>query len=204
MPPDLGLALLVPVHSAFLVAFPIPGGEPYSLSLLIQVIYLATLGEPSSMLVHRPQGQQDMRMRITLAFVVDGIVHAHTLRHEILLTELTQHIRILLGRHFARESQNDASGQLGIPLYFDFLGGVPKRCPIFILWRRVGREQDFGKNDPAFLGVGFPFLVIFREESFAALIGRARYGGLCPAALGDGDTEVGTWDKASLLSVLLG
>src|SRR5699024_9845635 len=77
LPPDFPVLLVVPVHGVLLVAFPVPGRKADSLAVLVQVVDLPALGEPSAGFVHPPHGKKDMDVWVAVPLVVDGKVGNH-------------------------------------------------------------------------------------------------------------------------------
>ena len=64
----------------------------------------------------------------------------------------------------------------------------------------MGREHDFLVGDFVLVGIVFLFLVVFREQLFAALIGGGRNIGFIVAPLDDGDFTMRAWQVCALLS----
>ena len=63
----------------------------------------------------------------------------------------------------------------------------------------MGREHDFLVGDFVLVGIVFLFLVVFREQLFAALVGGGRNSGFIVAPLNDGDFTVRAWQACALL-----
>ena len=63
----------------------------------------------------------------------------------------------------------------------------------------MGREQDFFVGDFVLVGIVFLLLVVFREQSLAALVGGGRNSGFIVAPLDDGDFTVRAWQVYALL-----
>ena len=64
----------------------------------------------------------------------------------------------------------------------------------------MGREHDFFVGDFVLVGIVFLFLVVFREQLLAALVGGGRNSGFIVAPLDDGDFTVRAWQVCALLS----
>ena len=64
----------------------------------------------------------------------------------------------------------------------------------------MGREHDFFVGDFVLVGIVFLFLVIFREQLLAALVGGGRNSGFIVAPLDDGDFAMRAWQEYVLLS----
>ena len=64
----------------------------------------------------------------------------------------------------------------------------------------MGREHDFFVGDFVLVGIVFLFLVIFREQLLAALVGGGRNSGFIVAPLDDGDFTMRAWPEYVLLS----
>ena len=91
------------------------------------------------MFVHCPDGQQNVGVWVTISLVVDGKIGNHALGNKLLLTKLFYHGEILFLRHLHRKRQHDTAGKLGVPLVLYGFHSVPKRCPVCISGRRMGR-----------------------------------------------------------------
>ena len=199
MPPDLGVLLVVPVHSVFLVALPVPGREPDALTVLVKVVDLSGFREPLAVFVHCPERQQNVGVWVAISLVVDGKIGNHALGYELLLTKIFKHGKILFFRHLHRECQHDAAGKLGVPLVLHSFYGVPERCPVCISGRRMGWQHDLGVDKLFLLVVEFRFLVVLAEQPFAALVSGPGNSGLSLAALNDGNFEMRTRNRHHLL-----
>ena len=90
---------VVPVNRIFLVAFPPTGRKFYPFPVLVKVIDLAALGKPFSMLVHCPHSQHDMGVRVSVPFVMDGKIHAHSFGNKLLAAEIPYKGGVLVGRY---------------------------------------------------------------------------------------------------------
>ena len=64
----------------------------------------------------------------------------------------------------------------------------------------MGLEHDFFVGDFVLVGIVFLFLVIFREQLLAALVGGGRNSGFIVAPLDDGDFTMRAWQEYVLLS----
>ena len=64
----------------------------------------------------------------------------------------------------------------------------------------MGREHDFFVGDFVLVGIVFLFLVIFREQLLAALVGSGGNSGFVLAPLDDCDFTVRAWQEYVLLS----
>ena len=64
----------------------------------------------------------------------------------------------------------------------------------------MGREHDFFVGDFVLVGIVFLFLVIFREQLLAALVGGGRNSGFIVAPLDVGDFTMRAWQEYVLLS----
>ena len=78
--PFLGVVLLVPVHGAFLMAFPSAGRELDTLAVFVKVINLSALGHPLSIFVNGSHGQHDVAMGIVSRriWVMDCKITTHS------------------------------------------------------------------------------------------------------------------------------
>lgn len=173
LPPDLRILLVVPIHGVFLVAFPVAGWQSDAFAVLIQVVHLSALGEPLSMFVHGSKGQHYMAMNIVSGRgrVMDSKVSDHPLGNKLLLAVVPDHLRVLFRRNFFGQSQHEAPGQLGVPLFLGSLHRVPEGFPVGVLRRSVGWQHDFRVQDATLAGVVFGFLIVLRKQLLAALVG---------------------------------
>ena len=64
----------------------------------------------------------------------------------------------------------------------------------------MGREHDFLVGDFVLVGIIFLFLVVFREQLLAALVGGGRNSGFIVAPLDDGDFTMRAWQECALPS----
>ena len=122
--------------------------------------------------------------------IMNGEVSNHPLGNKLLLAIVPDHLWVLLWRDFFGQSQHEAPGQLGIPLLFGCLHRVPEGFPVSVFRRSVRWQHDFRVQDAAFAGVIFGFLVVFRKQLLAALVGGTGHRRLALAALGDRDLKM--------------
>jgi hypothetical protein len=153
MPPQLGLALLVPVHGVLLVRLPVSGREADALAVLIQIIDLPGLGEPLAVFVQRSEGEENVGVWIAVALVVDCEVAAHSFVHKLLLAVLPHKADVVLVRKLLGQGYDDAAGKLAVPLLFRSLHRVPERSSGRKLRRRTLRDQEFSVNDAGLVRV---------------------------------------------------
>ena len=112
-----------------------------------------------------------MRMRVAVSLVVNGEVCAHTFGDELLHAVVAHKGSILVFRQFSRQSHNHSPSKLGVPLFFDFLCGVPERLPVAVRRRRMSRKQDFlMKHLLRFVVVVLGLQVVFGKQILSALI----------------------------------
>ena len=95
LPPYLSVLLVVPVHGVLLVAFPSAGRKPDTLAVLVKVVDLPALGEPLALFVHRPHGQKDVGVGISIPLVMDGKVGNHALGNEKLPAVVPDKVGVL-------------------------------------------------------------------------------------------------------------
>ena len=176
------------------MAFPVTRRQTDSFTVFIQVIHLSALGEPLALFVHGPHGQHYMAVNIVSGWirVMDGEVGDHPFGNKLLLAVVPDHLRVLLWRDFFGQGQHKAPGQLGVPLLLSRFHRVPESFPVGVLRRGVGGQHDFGVQDAALAGVVFSFLIVFRKQLLAALVGGTGDSRLAFAALGDGDLKMWT------------
>ena len=70
------------------MAFPPAGRELDSFPVLIKFIDLAALGKPFPTRIHCPHGQHDMGVWVSVPFVMDGKIHAHSFGNKLLAAEI--------------------------------------------------------------------------------------------------------------------
>ena len=198
MPPDLGVLLVVPVHGAFLVAFPVAGREPDALAVLVKVVYLSGFREPLAVFVHCSERQQNVGVWVAISLVVDGKIGYHAFGNELLIAKFFEHGKILLFRNFHWERQHDAAGKLRVPLILHGFHGVPEGRPVCKSGRRMGRQHNLGVDKLFLFVVEFCFLVVLAEQPFAALVSGPGNSGLPLAALDDGNFEMRTRNRHHL------
>ena len=64
----------------------------------------------------------------------------------------------------------------------------------------MGWEHDFFVGDFVLVGIVFLFLVVFREQLFAALVGSGGNSGFVIAPFDNGDFTMWAWQECVLLS----
>ena len=195
MPPDLGVLLVVPVHGAFLVAFPVAGREPDALAVLVKVVYLSGFREPLAVFIHCPERQQNVGVWVAISLVVDGKIGYHAFGNELLIAKFFEHGKILLFRNFHWERQHDAAGKLRVPLILHGFHGVPEGRPVCKSGRRMGRQHNLGVDKLFLFVVEFCFLVVLAEQPFAALVSGPGNSGLPLAAFDDSNFEMRTRNR---------
>ena len=63
-------------------------------------------------------------------------------------------------------------------MFFYGFGGVPQSIPVCVLRRGMGRQNDFGVDDFAFMGIVFLFLVVFGKHNGIAVLCKPRRRGI--------------------------
>ena len=130
--------------------------------------------------------------------VMDGEVGDHTFGNKLLFAVVPNHLRILLWWNFFGQSQYEASGQLGVPLFFGSLYRVPEGFPVSVFRWSMSGQHDFRIQDAALTGVVFGFLIVLRKQLLAALVGSTCHCRLSLAALGDCYLKMGAGDRYHL------
>jgi len=125
MPPDFTILAVVPVNRIFLVTFPSAGRKFYPFPVLVKVINLAALGKPFPMFIHCPHSQHDMSVRVSVPFVMDGKIHAHSFGNKLLIAEIPDKGGVLVGRYLSGNGKHPPPCKLGVPLLLNSFGGVP-------------------------------------------------------------------------------
>ena len=187
MPPDFAILLVVPIHRILLVAFPSAGRKFYPFPVFVKVINLAALGKPFPTLIHCPHGQHDMGVWVSVPFVMDGKIHAHSFGNKLLAAEIPYKGGVLVGRYLSGNGKHPPPCKLGVPLLLNSFGSVPEGVAVCVLQGSVCREQDFIVDDTTLFRVVFYFLVIFTEQLFAALVSSGGNRRLAVAALHNRD-----------------
>ncbi len=130
-----------------------PGGAPVLQE--IGAVPGADLGA-KPVLVHRAHGQHDVRMRLGPAVGADVPMHIqvgdHAARDELPLDKVARQFDSLALVEFARESELDFAGQLGV---FPLLGrfdGVPQAFALPQLLGNAGGRHHLGMDDAALVG----------------------------------------------------
>ncbi len=131
---------------------------------------------------------------------MDGNITAHTLENKMLLAVFSDYLRIVFFRYLSGKCKNKSPSKLGVPLFFNFLCGIPESCAVCIFGRRVCRKHDFRINDTLLLSVILVLLVILGEQSFSALIRSSGNGRLAFASLGYGSIKV--WIRHESVNLL--
>lgn len=168
------------------MALPFAGREPDALSVFGKVVNLVCFREPFPVFVQRPHGQQNVGVRIAVAFVVDGKIRDHATGDELLPAVIADQRFQFFFWDFIRQCHDDAAGKLGVPLVLCFLNGIPKRLPICVFQQSIGwKENAFCQDLTGFIAVVFCLQVVLAEKLFAALVGGSGNGGLPFASLPD-------------------
>ena len=84
-PPNIYISFIVPVGRILSVIFPTAFLIRDTLSVLVQVVCVASLCPLCAIFFQGPDGQHDMNMGVAGSLVVDGKIGAHPLVHKILL-----------------------------------------------------------------------------------------------------------------------
>ena len=129
-----------------------------------------------------------MKVRIGNAGVlfvwrVNGKVHHHAPAHKILQQKLPCQSDVLLHGKLILQGNVKAVRKLRFLSALGFLHGVPECFTVCILWRRMGRQQDFRADHAAFAGVVADLAVVFAVQLFPGTVGGRRNSGLPRAAL---------------------
>ena len=93
--------------------------------------------------------------------IVEGVVHTHPLGNENLLEIVPEQLGVLLLWDLSGKADAEATGQLGVPLFLDFLNGVPERVLVGVLRGRIGWQQNFRGHNALFFGVVLRGLIVF-------------------------------------------
>ena len=115
-------------------------------------------------------------MGIAVPLVMDGKVGNHAFGNKKLPAVVPDKVGLLRPGNIPRNGKHEPPGKLGVPLFFYGFGGVPQGIPVCVLRRGMGRQNDFGVDDFAFMGIVFLFLVVFGKQPFPTLVGGRRNG----------------------------
>ena len=141
-----------------------------------------------------------MGVWVSVPFVMDGKIHAHSFGNKLLAAEIPYKGGVLVGRYLSGNGKHPPPCKLGVPLLLNSFGSVPEGVAVCVLQGSVCREQDFIVDDTTLFRVVFYFLVIFTEQLFAALVSSGGNSRLAVATLDDGDLIVWTGHLVFLLS----
>ena len=94
------------------MAFPVAGWELDALSVFVKVVNLAGFREPLAVFIHCPERQQNVGVRVPIAFVMDGEVSNHALGNKLFVAKFFEYGKVLVFRNFSRKCQHDAAGKL--------------------------------------------------------------------------------------------
>ena len=72
-----------------------------------------------------PHSQHDMSVRVSVPFVMDGKIHAHSFGNKLLIAEIPDKGGVLVGRYLSGDGKHPPPCKLGIPLLLHRFGGVP-------------------------------------------------------------------------------
>jgi hypothetical protein len=128
-----------------------------------------------------------MGMWVSVPFIMDGKIYAHSFGNKLLLAKLTDKGTVLVGRYLSGDGKHPSSGKLGVPLFLNSFGSVPESISVCVLWQSVCRKQDFIVDNSTFFRIILHFLVVFTEQLFAALVSNGCNSGLPLAALHNRD-----------------
>lgn len=117
---------------------------------------LARFRKPLPVFVHRPHCQQNMRVRIAVAFVVNRKVRDHAAGDKLLPAVIADQGFIFVFGQFYWQRHDDSPRKLGVPLSFDLLGGIPQCLTVCVFRRSIGwKENAFCQDLAGFIAVVF-------------------------------------------------
>ncbi len=173
-------------------------------AIFVEIVNLACLGKPSTLVIHGPHWQQNMSVGISVAFVMDRVVRDHTAGDKLIPAVVADKGLIFGFRNFIRQRHDDAAGKLGVPLSLGFLNCIPKDLPVCVFRWGVWREKDaLCQNLSRLVLIILRLVVVFGEELFAALIRSSGDGRLPFAPLPDrnGKMRTGYFSSPSFMWV---
>ena len=98
-------------------------------------------------------GEHNVGMGITVVFVVNANIRAHTNRNKLSVHILADKRNVLLQREFRGQSQLNLPRKLGVFRFFNLLYRVPQNgAPCVFLWC-ISRQQDFSVYHAAFASI---------------------------------------------------
>ena len=104
---------------------------------------------------------------------------------------------VLLHGNLALQGNLEAACKLGFLSALGFFHSVPEKFTVCVLWRSMGRQQDFRTDRIALVGVAAVLAVILAVQLFPGATGRSSHGSLSGAALDPGHVKMIRSDRQS-------
>lgn len=107
-----------------------------------------------------------MDVRITVPFIVNCKIGAHSLCNKTLLTEFPYQINLFITRYFHRQSRVNMPCRLTVFSRFGFFHSVPQYRPLFKMRRSIIGQQNFLMYNFTFSAVIVNFFVVLIFDFF--------------------------------------
>ena len=159
-----------------------------ALTVLVQHIFPPLFLAPLAVRLNRANRTHDVKMRIgnasiLLVRLMHSEVRQHAPVHKIVQQKLPCKVDVLLHGKLILQGNVKTVGKLRFLPALSFLYGVPERFAGCVLWRSMGRQQDFRADHAALVGVVAVLAVILTVQLFPSTVGGSSHGGLPRAAL---------------------
>lgn len=125
-----------------------------------------------------------MRVRISVALVMQSPIRHHSFTDEIILDVLTYYFNLAFSGKLDRKSNFDFPRHLRVGSLFDLLHFIPERRTITVFFRRIVRQHDFRMHDAALMSEVIRQSVFFIRQTFPGAVCR-RCNGSSSAASAD-------------------
>ncbi len=142
-PPHLGFARIVPVGGIDPVTFETAAGESDTLAAPIEVILLPALRAPFAAFLQRAEGEHDMRVWVSVAFVMNRKIRAHAGGYKSVPDIGADKRNLSFSVKLRWKGNFDFAGKLGIAAFLDFLHAVPEGGTVGKLRRGMGWKKNF-------------------------------------------------------------
>lgn len=159
-----------------------------TLAVFVQHIFPPLFVSPPAVRLNRANRTHDVKMRIgNAAILLVRLMHSevrhHAPVHKIVQQKLPCKIDVLLHGKLILQGNVKAIRKLGFLPTLGFFHRVPERFTVCVLWRGVGRQQDFRTDHAAFSGVVAVLAVIRTVQLLPGAVRGSSHGRLPHAAL---------------------
>ena len=202
MPPDLCFPAFIPVDCCHFAGFKLSVRSADPVSVLIKQVFLVCFGSPLPIFIQRPNGQQDMEVRVVIwrIRIMDGEVCNHPFRYKLFLAVFLRERDVVFHGKFLRQCDLHPPGKLRVPVFLRGLHGIPESFPVSEFRRSMRREQDLFHDEFFFRAVVHVPPIPFTVKFLPGLVGGCVHCGLSFSPLDDVDLHVRTRHISSLLS----